>query len=324
MIKYKKIHIWDFPPTITFIDLYPKYRNFLFPKIISLFGSQQKLVDYLNDFSLEHNLNKRVSRFNLYSWNKGFVLNKKLIKKVNIPLWVLIAILISLDFNLYNEVENNIKSCSCWGKSNIIKNPILPIEITPELVSVIFHFFADGHIGNKGVSSSYRQMNNQGLLNFLNKLKNCFGVFEYSKQEFQNGRLNVPKAITNFYEDFFKLPSTRTMEGFIPENVKKLDKEFLLAGLVAYIIDDGHIGEVITIYSKNKKLLEDIRGISIKCGYITHQIREKYTYGVFDVFRFSISSKSYKKLFYDVQALSKKFPTCDFAHKQKILIQKLR
>ena len=240
------------------------------------------------------------------------------------PLWVLHELSIVLSNCMNTEIQQNIEYYSAWGKSNRIKNPKLPLKLTPELVSVIFHFFGDGHIGKKGVASSYRQMNKKGLQNFLIKVKNCFGNFDFSKQEYEDGRLNVPKAITNFYEHYFKLPSTKCLESYIPKNIKSLSKEYLLAGLVSFIIDDGHIGEVITIYSKNKNLLKDIKEIALKCGYICNPIREKYVYGKFDVFRFSISSKSYKKLFNDVFLLSNKFPTCDFAHKQKILNEKVR
>ena len=78
------------------------------------------------------------------------------------------------------------------------------------------------------------------------------------------------------------------------------------------------------IYSKNKRLLEDIREISIKCGYISHPIREKYAHGKFDVFRFSISSKSYSKLNEDLDRLSKLFPTCTLVQKHNKLIRRMQ
>ncbi|MBU0958380.1 MAG: hypothetical protein KKB31_00400, partial [Nanoarchaeota archaeon] len=97
----------------------------------------------------------------------------------------------------------------------------------------------------------------------------------------------------------------------------------LLAGLVSFIIDEGHVGEVITIYGKNKRLMADIREIGIKCGYLCHPIREKYAYGKFDVYRFSISSKSYNKLHNDILKISKLFPTCTLAQKQEKLTKKI-
>lgn len=221
------------------------------------------------------------------------------------------------------EIEENIEYYTGLGKSNPILSPKLPLHLTPEMISVIFHFMGDGHIGKKAEVSSYRQMNKEGLKNFLKKLQNIFGSFNYPKKEFENGRLNVPKIITEFYVYYFKLPNTNTFEAYIPENIKKLKKEFLLAGLISFIVDEGHIGEVITIYGKNKRLMNDIREIGIKCGYLCHPLREKYAYSKFDVYRFGISSKDYKKFYEDILELSKSFSTCTLAQKMEKLSKKI-
>mgnify|MGYP001575516792 CR=1 FL=1 len=92
---------------------------------------------------------------------------------------------------------------------------------------------------------------------------------------------------------------------------------------MSFIIDEGHIGDVITIYGKNKRLMTDIREISIKCGYIAHPLREKYAYGKFDVYRFSISSKNYVQFYKEMKKLSALFPTCDLAHKTERLTERI-
>ena len=51
---------------------------------------------------------------------------------------------------------------------------------------------------------------------------------------------------------------------------------------------------------------------------------EKYAYGKFDVYRFSISKKSYGKLYEDILNLSKLFPTCNLAQKQDKLIKQIK
>lgn len=111
----------------------------------------------------------------------------------------------------------------------------------------------------------------------------------------------------------------KTLEARIPNSIKSLPKDFLLAGLVSFIIDEGSVGDVITIYSKNKALLEDIREIAIKCGYKCYKIKEKYAYGKFDCYRFNISSESYETLYNDIINLSQNLPTCGLAHKMKRL-----
>jgi len=330
MKKYKLIHIWEFPPTLTYIGLENKFRENLFNKIIFEISSQQKLIDFINKSSNKYGIKRKYSRLNLYSWIKGKKFERNKTKKINIPLWILIEISKYLsksnnkDNIIMNDIEKNTISYSCWGKSNQITKPKLPLYLTPEMVSVIFHFVGDGHIGRKGVCSSYRQMNEKGLTNFLLKLNNIFGKFKYSETEYKNGRLNIPKIITYFYIYYFNLPNTTTFEAYIPTNIKSMEKDFLIAGLTSFIVDEGHVGEVITIYSKNKRLLNNIREIAIKCNYISYNIREKYAYGRFDVYRFSISSKSYDKFNSDINRISKVFPTCTLVQKSEKLINRIR
>ena len=322
MNKYKEIHIWEFPTTLTFIKLKENYRRKLINSAINSKGSSTNLLNHLNKRATKYNLRRKYNTGHISSWKKGEKKDRGKIKNINIPLWVIIEISKILNINL-KEIEKNIENYSMGGKSNPITKPKLPLYLTPEMISVIFHFVGDGHIGRKTVVSSYRQMNKQGLINFLKKLQNIFGEFNYPKKEFANGRLNIPKIITEFYVYYFNLPNTNTFEAYIPNNLKKLNKEYLLAGLISFIIDEGHVAEVITIYSKNKRLLSDIREIAIKCNYICYQIREKYAYGKFDVYRFSISSKSYKQLNSDIMKLSRLFPTCTLAQKMERLIKRI-
>lgn len=329
MEDYKNIHIWEFPLTRTFIGLNEEFRKKFFEKLKHKIGSRERILDYINECSKKYQLNRKYNSGHLSYWKIGKKKDKGKIKTINIPLWTLIEFskVLSNENKLNNEfmkeLEKNIIFYTGIGKSHKISNPKLPLKLTPEMISIIFHFLGDGHIGKKGEVSSYRQMNQIGLTNFLKKLNNVFGEFNYPIKEFNNGRLNVPKIITEFYNYYFKLPSTNTFDSFIPENIKNFNKEFLMAGLSSFIIDEGNVGEVITIYSKNKTLLEGIREIAIKCKYLCHPIREKYAYGKFDVYRFSISSKSYKKFYSDLAELSKTFPKCDLGHKMEKFSKKI-
>ena len=321
MKKYKEIHIWEFPPTITFIGLNDTFKIEFFKRLKQKIGSREEVLRYINQSSKKYGLNRKYNSGHLSFWKIGKKKDKDKIRTINIPLWLLIETskVISenkkIDNKIMKEMEKNIQFYTGTGKSHNIRNPKLPLHLTPEMTSIIFHFLGDGHIGKKEEVSSYRQMNKLGLNNFLNKLNNIFGDFNYPLSEFANGRLNIPKIITEFYNYFFKLPSTNTFDSYVSDNIKNLNKEFLVGGLASFIIDEGHVGEVITIYSKNKRLIGDIREISMKCGYLSHPIREKYAYGKFEVYRFSISSKSYKKFYSDLIELSKKFPKCDLGHK---------
>lgn len=327
MKKYKEIHIWDFPPTLTFVRLKKGFRMSFFKKLKEIVGSREGLLEYFNKSSKKYGINRKYNSGHLSYWKIGKKLDRGKIKNINSPLWLLIEAskIISKNKNkkVLREIEKNIEYYTGTGKSHPIINPKLPLYLTPEMVSVIFHFVGDGHIGRKRIVSSYRQMNKIGLNNFLKKLQNIFGDFDYPKGEFKDGRLNIPKIITEFYKYYFKLPNTNTFEAYIPKNIKRLGKDFLVAGLISFIIDEGHVGEVITIYGKNKKLMEDIREIGIKCGYLCHPIREKYAHTKFDVYRFSISSRSYNKFYEDILKLSKLFSTCNLAQKQEKLIKRI-
>ena len=330
MEEYKEIHIWEFSPKLTFIRLESKFRKILLSKIIKDIGSEPRTVSLVNKLSSKYGKRKEYSRGTVYNWLKGKRLIKGKSKKVNIPLWALIEVSKVLskskkkDNKVMKKIEKNIVSYTSWGKSNPIRNPKLPLYLTPEMVSIIFNFVGDGHIGRKEVCCSYRQMNEEGLNNFLSRLKNIFGNFEYSKGEFNNGRLNIPRVIGDFYQYYFELEKTNTFDARIPKKVKRLKREFLVAGLFSFIVDEGHVGEVITIYSKNKKLIEDVKEIGDKVGYLCHPIRKKYARERFDVFRFNISIKSYKQIHLDIQNLSKGFPNCNLAHKNYKLLEKIR
>ncbi|MBW2976884.1 hypothetical protein KY347_05550 [Candidatus Woesearchaeota archaeon] len=330
MKKYKEIHIWNFPPTLIFVRLNDSFRKNLFNNFINRLGSQQKAIDFINKSARIYKLQRNHSRLNLYSWIKGGKFFNGKEKMVNVPLWILIEIskFLSISKQIDNElmwsIEKNVRFYTSLGNANSIINPKLPIIVNPEFVSVIFHFCGDGHLGNKRDCCSYKQKNKQGLANVLNKLRNSFGDFDHSRNEFENYRLNIPKTISDIYRYYFTLTSLNTFEARIPNSIKSLPKEFLLAGLCAFIVDEGNIGEVITVYSKNKPLLEDIREVTIKCGYICHDIKEKFARGKFDCYRFSISSKGCDKLYNDIVHLSKYFPTCNLAHKMEKLEKQIK
>ncbi|MFH1308081.1 MAG: winged helix-turn-helix domain-containing protein [archaeon] len=319
MKNCKKIHIWDFPPTKIFVRIEDSFREDLVNKLIKKIGNEPLAVKIINNSSKKYNINRNFSRGVFYTWKKGFVVDRKKIKTKNFPLWVLIEVSKILsnsskaNNSIMKELENNIKYYCSIGGANRIYNPKLPIKITPEFVSIVFHFCGDGHLSiNSRGGSSYRQINEETLKIVYTKLKNCFGDF---RESINDGRLEIPKSIADIYIHTFRIKRNNWYDAHIPLEIKKLPKEFLVAGLVAFIIDEANIGEIIEIYSKNFKLLRDIREIAIKCGYKCRKIREKYAYGNFDSYRFLISSESYLKLYEDILSLKTNFPFCDLAHK---------
>lgn len=140
-----------------------------------------------------------------------------------------------------------------------------PVNLTPELVSIIFHICGDGHIGGTGLSH-YAQVNEVGLRNFYAKLNNCFG--DAGKLKVEWFRCFIPEAIVDFYRHAFRLEKERWYNARIPQQIRGLPKPFLVAGLAAFIVDEGHIGgDIIEIYSGNVELLGDMKYIATKLGY---------------------------------------------------------
>lgn len=330
MKNYKEIHIWDFPHTLIYVRLNDGFRKKLIKNLLSKLGSQRNVVDFINKSARNYNLERKYRHGNLYSWIEGKKFDRGRIVSINIPLWILIDTSKLLcnskepNNHIMKLIEKNVEFYTSLGNSNPIRNPKLPIIVNPEFVSVIFHFCGDGHLGNKRDCCSYKQKNKRGLTNVLNKLNNSFGDFDYSRSEFQNYRLNIPKPISDIYRYYFNLTSLNTFQARIPNSIKSLPKEFLISGLCSFIVDEGHIWEVITIYSKNRLLLDDIKEITIKCGYKCYDIKEKYARGKFDCYRFSISSSSYNMFYDDIVELSKIFPTCSLVHKMERLENQIR
>jgi DNA-binding transcriptional ArsR family regulator len=190
--------------------------------------------------------------------------------------------------------------------------------LTPELVSIIFHFCGDGHLAKFGGQSSYRQVNKQGLHNFIAKIKNCFGEFPISDVAIRDYKATIPRLIADFYSYYFDLGSCCWKVARIPCKIKNFDKEFLVAGLTSFIVDEGHIGNSIEIYSSNRKLLGDIAEIAKSLGYLCKDPKIKSKKHKQD-FRMYISTKSAKQFAKDISHLSLKFPTCDLVHKQHLL-----
>lgn len=322
MESYKKINLWNFPLTKTFVRIHNKYRFILINEFIKRFGKEPLAVDFINRSSVKYGLKRKFSRGVFYCWRNGFIIDSGKRKTKNIPLWVIIEISKILsktdspDNKVMRMVSQNIEYYCSIGGANRVYKPKIPILITPEFVSIVFHFCGDGHMSFKpGSSSSYAQINKDTLKMVYDKLKNCFGDFKFSLSD--DAHLHIPKMITYIYSHYFDITTNNWYDARIPVDIMELSKPFLLAGLVSFIIDEANIGEVIEIYSKNYDLINDVRKVGIKCGYKCRKIKKKYRYGIFDSYRFLISSDSYLDLHNDILNLQKKFPLCSLAHKTK-------
>ncbi len=327
-MKYKEIHIWEFPPTRTFIHLNDKFRKELFLELRRRINVN-KIMNGINQKSINYGLRKyRYNSCHFYDWMNGFKKDKEHVDKINVPLWVFIEIskILSNSCNANNSVmrriEKQVDYYTGLGKAIPIKNPKLPLLLTPEMTSIVFHLCGDGHVGSGMDSSHYRQTNKDSLDSFLEKLQNIFGEFKVSI--FEDSKLIIPRIITDFYKHYFGFSKFSWSTSRIPKTIKNMSKDFLLAGLTAFIIDEGHVSDFIEIYSKNYHLISDISEITLKLGYKISKIEKKYRYGRFDSYRFIIRPESLSKLYREIELIQTKFPICGLAHKSELLKQIVR
>jgi TusA-related sulfurtransferase len=180
----------------------------------------------------------------------------------------------------------------------------------------------DGHVGIGTDNSQYRQVDKDNLGMFLLKLLNTFGKFRISI--FEGSKLIIPRVITDFYRYYFGLSGRSWDTARIPESMKAMPKDFLLAGLAAFIVDEGHVGDFIEVYSKNYQLINDIAEIASNIGYEISCVEKKYRYDKFDSFRFIIRPKSLCSMNKDLNALESAFPTCSLSNKSEYLRQIVR
>lgn len=318
---YRKIHLWEFPSTRTFVKLNKACRQWLFGELRSKYRISH-LLSILNTRSQAYGINRKYNSSHIYSWKKGCKRDRGKIKNVRIPLWVLVEFSKLLsgstvrDNTIMRQIERGIEYCAAGGKSIPVKLK-LPLLLTPELVSIIFHLCGDGHVG-KGIGTShYRQTNKIALQNFVRKLHNSFGDFKETIVE--GSKIIVPRIITDFYKHYFDVNDCRWNTARIPGAVKTFRKEFLVSGLVAFIVDERHIGGHVEVYSSNRNLLDDIREIAQKLEYVTTNIQSKYRYGVLNGYRFLIKKRSILLFCQDIGELTKRFPTCGLAHKSACL-----
>ena len=222
-----------------------------------------------------------------------------------------------------NEIEDYVISYKSYHGKEIspeFKNQRkLPIIVTPEFESIVYHLMGDGHVTKIG-SSEYTQLNKLGKTNFLTKLFNVFGRFNFSMQGFKNGRIYISKTIIKIITNYYGLTPNdfRWDMSYLPEICLKRINSFKLAGLLSFIVDEGHVGKsVITLHSSNFRLLEDIRKITVELDIQCSIIRLKKGKGTTkDSYRFNIVKKGVKCLYSKSIDLRTEYETCNLAQKE--------
>ncbi len=305
------ISISKFPKNKIYILLNQKYRGALLKESMQKLGSK-------NYFELSRWINKNFkTKFNggdIKYWIEGKKLDKRTGKTHPkfMPLWLMLK-LAELNKEKIVDLQKYIIAYRSGGKGLIITNPIIPIKVTPELESIVIHMFGDGAAGD--FTPSYTQKNKRSFNNFIKKLKNCFGEFNKSIY-FTQGKhqIKFPKAITDVISEYYSIKSYRSYDLKIPGKILKRSKQYKLACIISFIVDEGYVRDVIIFYSSNQLFLSQIRHLVLDCGYSCSEITFNKTSGSYI---FALKNKDIIGFYNDVERLSKKFPTCNLSFKRE-------
>ncbi len=304
----KLFHIWELIPNAVY-DIRIRMSKELKQKILhKLPKNKAKIIKKLNKsrFALQKNI--KVSYARWFDWIEY--------NDVEIPLWALME-LTKLAKLSFEEMEQNI---ICYKKTNTPKrlyiySPVLPVEFSPELVSLAGHFCFDGSLPADGKGSFYSQKNIEQVNNFIEKTKTCFGEVpvKVGKDNKNVHNVRLPRIIGEICKYVCEFESFDSLRTKLPKKIKESNKNILLAFLASAIIDEGCVGtEYIQIMLKNKRMIEDLRGLCLNLGCACTKPKAKK--GDNQVYYFYI--KSIETIFKGIKRLQKTSTTISFGFKE--------
>lgn len=218
------------------------------------------------------------------------------------------------------ELQNNIISYRSWGSVNSIDRPKLPIEINPIFDMIYAHNIGDGTVcvsKDRAPYFAYRQFNQFYRESYIKKIEYVFGKINYRKKEFKDvTRVRCPSVLSSLFFKYYHLDD----RGFLSDKARISDKIYekgkksMIAVLVAFIIDEGHIDSTqITIVLKNKLLIEDLGKVCDLLGYKHSITIKKGDYGKY--VGLYILREGMKNFYQDYLQINKEFPLIDLGIK---------
>lgn len=237
-MKTKKFHLNDFPEERIRI-LLKNNRKFI-DESISYFDSLKELASFL-----------LVSPGVIQHW-----------KKLNlfIPLQHIKKIVNERKLD-WNEIEKNVVAYKGPNLSLEVRNPKLPVIESPELFAIIAHLIADGSVNKNGIPI-YTNSNKELIDNFQKLIRFVFGDIQGSLYKSRSGsyQFRYSRIIADLISSFYDI-SFNSLTANIPSRIKELPAEFSISFVRAFADDEGNVdfNHRINVYSKNKKILEDIR-----------------------------------------------------------------
>ena len=146
-------------------------------------------------------------------------------------------------------------------------------------------------------------------------MESVFGKIQYKNPYQDKTRSYCPAVISEIMFNHYGLNTKSFLSetARIPEDILAKENSHLLAVLLAFIIDEGHVDStLITIGLKNKKLVEDLKEICKKLGYNSVSRERKKQ----DMFYIYILSGGIPKLYEDYKELMKFYPEVSLGIKE--------
>lgn len=142
---------------------------------------------------------------------------------------------------------------------------------------------------------------------------------------FNDGRVYISKTIIKIIKDYYKLEAKDFLwyNSKLPDIIIRRSLQFKLAGAIAFIVDEAHIGRNnITINSSNRFLLSQIRDLLIENNILCGEVKLKIGKGTTkDSFRFNVLKESMKNFVLRVNELKSTYPTCNSAQKEEKIMK---
>ncbi len=290
------VNIWDLGERVS-IKLNLSFYKEVKLRISKVFKTKREVYNIIKD-------DIKIS-FETFSNMMKSSYGEKFFTPLNI--WVRLCRLFNIDLQVLQE---NIISYKTSNGPNYISNPVLPIKIVPEVDMIIAHNIADGTVINPKKNRlpyfGYRQYDPLFRRLYIKKLESIFGKINFPRDYYLNTtRPYCPPVLANLFFKIYDLntKSFLSRKARIPEQILSKDKDYLMAVLIAFIIDEGSIDSTaIVIVLKNIDLTKDLFRICNKLGYKS-TFKSSGDYGKLYILR-----EGMRKFFLDYKEIIKSYP----------------
>jgi hypothetical protein len=235
------IHAWNIPDLSIQkfdINLAQKLRNL----IILRFGTLTKCIEhYSNLTNYKHAWTK-----SLIQWIINGSVKRK---KDSIPLDFMIFVCEDNGISRY-QVEKSLERIKVkFGELSVL-SPKFPIKVDPVFVSLATHFYGDG-CHSQYSQALFHVLNRK---RFFQKVEHCVGRIENWKNDKKD--FAVPTIVYKYLEGTLGITKENIRRKVFPKTIFQLPKEYKIASLAAFIMDEGKVKYSIEIKQKRKHLLK--------------------------------------------------------------------